>query len=267
MDIRTYRFPVGDGPFAVDIRNAAGSVTVEVLHDTPEYVVEVEPLDSTAEQLTDRVDAFVTDSRLRVQTPERRLLRTPAFAVRVTVPPSTAARVAVASADTELRGPLGRVDLTSASGAAAVEHCEELQLRTASGDARIGRVSGSATLGSASADLHVESVGGTLDARTASGDVLVGRTMRDISIATASGDVGIDRMAAGSVRVKTVSGDVSVAVIPGQRVWLDLSSVSGRMDSQLPGDDDGGDAGPAQLSLILRSVSGDLRIRRVAPAA
>src|SRR3954471_24753947 len=132
MEIRVHRFPVGDGPHAVEIRNPAGSVTVQAVEGAPEYVVEVEALDSAAEELIDRVDLFLVGSRLRVHVPERRLLRTPAFAVRVTTPSGTAARVAVASADVELRGELGRVELTGASGDSVVESCTELQLRTAS---------------------------------------------------------------------------------------------------------------------------------------
>jgi hypothetical protein len=265
LDIRTHRFPVGAGPFAVEIRNPAGSVDVDAVEGTTEYVVEIEPLDVAAVQLVDRVDLYLVGSRLRVTVPERRLLRTPAFAVRVTVPTGTAARVAVASADAELRGELGRVELTGASSDSVVEFCTDLQLRTASGSARIGTVSGRATVGSASADLRVESVGAGLEVKTASGDVEVGSAAGDVSVSTASGDVGIDRVAGGRVGVKTVSGDVSVGVVPGLRVWLDLSSVSGRMDSQLDEEGPSGD-GPAQLTVAVRTVSGDQRIRRATPA-
>jgi hypothetical protein len=268
VDVRTHRFPVGAGPHAVEIRNATGSVTVEAVEGTGEYLVEVEPLDSAAEQLADRVDLFLAGSRLRVQTPDRRLLRTPPFAVRVTVPPGTACRVAVASADVELRGELGRVELTAASGDSTVESCAELQLRTASGDARIGSVAGRATVGSASADVWIGSADGGVEVRTASGDVEVGSAAGDVSIATASGDVGVRHLSGGSAQVKTVSGDVALGVAPGLRVWLDLSTVSGRMESELDGDDSAGE-GPAQLSIAVRSVSGDQRIRRAteAPAA
>ena len=199
-------------------------------------------------------------SRLRVALPERRLLRSPAFAVRVTVPAGTAVRVAVASADVELRGELGHADLTGASGDVTVDSCADLNFRSASGDARIGDVRGSATLATASGDLRVGSVGTGVEARTASGDVAIGRAAGDVAVSTASGDVGIDRAGGGTVRVKTASGDVTVGVVPGLRVWLDLSSVSGRLDPQL--DDDDAAEGPAQLTLSLRTVSGDQRIRR-----
>ncbi|NYJ04209.1 DUF4097 family beta strand repeat-containing protein [Petropleomorpha daqingensis] len=262
MEIRVHRFPVGAGPYAVEVRNPAGSVTVEAVEDTPEYVVEIEALDSTAEELIDRVDLFLVGSRLRVHVPERRLLRTPSFAIRVTAPTGTATRIAVASADTELRGELGRAELTGASGDADVESCTELQLRTASGDARLGTVTGRATVGSASGDVQVESVGAGLEVKTASGDVEVGTVTGDVSVSTASGDVGIDHVSGGTVGVKTVSGDIEVGIAPGLRVWLDLSSLSGRMESQLDGDEATAGDGPAQVTVSLRTVSGDQRVRR-----
>ena len=38
MEPRIHRFPVGTGPYAVEVRNPAGSVTVDAVEDTPEYV-------------------------------------------------------------------------------------------------------------------------------------------------------------------------------------------------------------------------------------
>src|SRR4051794_3533775 len=131
MDLRTHRFPVGAGAPAVEIRNPAGSVSLDAVEGTPEYLVEIEPLDSAAEENLDAVEVRVLGSRLRVVAPERRLFRSGSFAVRVTAPSGAAARVAVASADTRLTGDLGRVELTSASGDFVVEACADLQLRSA----------------------------------------------------------------------------------------------------------------------------------------
>ena len=138
-----------------------------------------------------------------------------------------------------------------------------MHLRTASGDARIGTVDGRGSIGSASGDVRVGQARGPLRLRTASGDVSVEQTADDVSITTASGDVTVDAATGGALQIKTVSGDATVGVVPGLRVWLDLSSVSGRMDSQL--DAEGSDeAGPATLTLTLRTVSGHMRIHRTA---
>jgi hypothetical protein len=275
MSVRTHSTPARGLPPEIDVRNAAGSVTIEAVEGAEALEVLVEALDDAAEQLLDRVEIDTgpddlgradAPTRLRVSVPNRKLFRTPAFAVRVTTPAGARARVAVASADLDVRGRMGRLELTGASGDLAVEHCTELQLRSASGDARIGTVDGPATIASASGELRLGAVRGALEMRTASGDISVDRTSGDVSLTSASGDLEIGAAACGSLQLKTVSGDVSVGVVPGLRVWLDLSSVSGRMHSEL--DDDGATTGngPAELSLGLRSVSGDLRIRRAATA-
>ena len=70
----------------------------------------------------------------------------------------------------------------------------------------------------------------------------------------------------GRLQLKTVSGDAAVGVVPGRRVWLELSSVSGRMRSDLDDEPSGAeaDAGPATVSISARTVSGDVRVRRAA---
>ncbi|HEX2075257.1 MAG TPA: DUF4097 family beta strand repeat-containing protein [Geodermatophilus sp.] len=271
MSVRKHVFPAGvDVPPAVEVRNPAGSVTVEAVEGLAELRVEVAALDDVAERLLDQVAVDLFEgppTRLRVTVPDRWMLRTPRFAVSIGTPPGTAVRVTAGSADTRLRGSLGHVALTSASGRSDVELCTELQLRTASGDARIGTVNGRATVGAASADVRVHAVDGALEVRTASGDVSVGEAAGTLSLRTASGDVTVDRMAAGRVRMTTVSGDATVSVTPGLRVRLDLSSVSGRLESELMDHASPGGDESAELSLEIRSVSGDVRIRRVAPAA
>jgi hypothetical protein len=266
VDTRTHRFPVGDGQPAVEIRNALGSVTVDAVDGTAEYVVEIDPLDSAGRQALDAVEVSAVNSRLRVVAPERRLLRGGSFAVRVTAPAGTAVRVACVTADAELRGELGKVELTSASGDCAVDHCADLQLRSASGDARVGTATGRAVVGTASGDLRIESAAHGLQVRTASGDVDVRAASGDVSVTTGTGDVEIGRITGGTVGVKTVSGDVSLGVVPGLRVWLDLSTLSGRMESSLDEGIDPGE-GPAQLTLSIRTVSGDQRVVRAAGAA
>jgi hypothetical protein len=59
---------------------------------------------------------------------------------------------------------------------------------------------------------------------------------------------------------------VEIGVAPGLRVWLDLSSMSGRMNSSLTeeGPDDDATDQPATVTLSLRSMSGGLRVGRAA---
>jgi hypothetical protein len=262
---------VAGPPPRIEVRNPAGSVAVRGVEGAEHLEVEVEPLDDVAEQLLDRVEVDLragdadSPARLRVVVPERRLLRTPAFAVRITTPSGAAARIAVASADVELTGRLGTVDLSGASADVAVEQAGDVHLRSASGDARVGLMA-AGSIASASGGIRVGRASGPLQLRTASGDVSVEQAAADLTVSTASGDVTVGATSGGAVQVKTVSGDASVGVTPGLRVWLDLSSVSGRLNSQLEDDGVEGD-GPPQLTLTMRSVSGDLRIHRTAAAS
>ncbi|WP_171058289.1 DUF4097 family beta strand repeat-containing protein [Modestobacter altitudinis] len=268
MTVRTHRIPLSDALRSLEVRNPAGSTTVDADPAADEVVIEVQPLNGIAEELVDRLDLVVTRGHLRLSVPDRRLLRAPAFALSVTVPPDTAVTVAGASATSTLRGRLGRVTLTSSSGDLDVEHCTALQARSASGDVRAGRVDGTSDVGNASGDVRITDAGGPLQVRSASGDLLVGTAATDVTARTASGDVRIDSVASGTVRLTTVSGDATVGVAPGLRIWLDVQTVSGRLRSELA--EDTPDAGgAAQLSLSLQSVSGDLRLRRAAgqPAA
>jgi len=273
MSVRSERSAVGSTPPVIDVRNPAGSVTIEAVEGADELCVQVEALDVAAEDLLDRVEIRLSPpsgghpARLRVVVPEPRMFRSPSFAVRVTAPTGARVRVAVASADVAARGRLGAVELTGASGQLAADHCSSLQLRSASGDARIGTVTGEAVLGSASGDLRIERADGGLKARTASGDVSVDAAIGVVGITTASGEVSIGALGSGRLTIKSVSGDVTVGVVPGLRVWLDLSSVSGRMDSRLDNHGAATGEGAPQLSISIRSVSGDQNILRAAGAS
>ena len=272
MSVRTLSVPTGSTPPVLEIRNFAGSVVIDAVEGADTVDVRVEALDSAAEQVLERIELTAEPAgpdaavRVRVAVPNRALWRTPAFAVTVRTPSDARVSVAAAAADVDVRGRAGRLDLTVASGNVAVDECAELQVRSASGDVRVGTTAGRGVLSSASGDLHVGSARGGLEVRTASGGVSIGDCGGDVSVSSASGDITVGAASAGSLQLKTVSGDVEIGVVPGLRLWLDLSSVSGRMRSELA-DDAAGDDTPAELSLALRSVSGDLRIHRAAQAA
>ena len=64
--------------------------------------------------------------------------------------------------------------------------------------------------------------------------------------------------------IKAASGDISVGVAPGIGVYLDLSSLSGTVSSELePGEETEG----ADMTLSCRTISGDVQVSRAAPAA
>lgn len=274
MSVRTLQAGTAGLPPRIEVRNPAGSVTLEAVDGSDALDVRVEALDAAAEQLLDRVEIDVSDGHaelpdsrvtLRIAVPERRLWSTPAFDVRILTPAGAAARVAVASADVQLRGRFGRAELTAASGDVTVDEATELEIRSASGDARAGAVHGGASVVTASGEIRLGYVAGRLRARTASGDVSAEHTGDAASIKTASGDVRVGTAAGESLQVETASGDVSVAVPPGLRIRLELHSISGRMSFDLDEDTDRCES-RTDVTLNLETVSGDIRIGRAAPA-
>ena len=155
---------------------------------------------------------------------------------------------------------------------------KSLQAETASGDVRLGVISGDGDVKTASGDARLEAVGGELRFSSASGELRVGR-LRSGWLRTASGDVVVDqaegtteiKTASGNVRVlrftgaglsvKTVSGDFTVGIPSGTELAFEANTMSGRV--VLP------DPAPAEqpversARLNFKSVSGDLRVRRV----
>ncbi|SDH09824.1 DUF4097 family beta strand repeat-containing protein [Klenkia brasiliensis] len=271
MTVRRETFAVTGPAPAVEVRNPTGSVLVTAVEGTTEITVDVEALNGAAEKaLADVVVQHLPGSadgapaRLLVTVPASRLLSSPRFAVTAVLPAGCPLGVSVASAGATVRGPWGDVEVAGASGDVRVEACAGLAVRTASGDVHVGSVGGDAVVRSASGDVRLDAVTGSVTVTTASGDVRLGPVGGDVEVTSASADVVVGRVDSGEVALRTVSGDATVAVAPGLRLWLDLQTVSGRLDSQLSHDDADTEAGDgaAALTVRMRSVSGDLRLRR-----
>src|SRR3954451_16243090 len=116
MSIRSHTAVIDEAPPQIEVRNAAGLVSVTAVEGAADIQVQVEALDEAAEQWLERVEIDVRDAhpgaggsplRLRGAVPARRLFRSPSSAVRITTPAGTAARIAVASASTQLTGHFG----------------------------------------------------------------------------------------------------------------------------------------------------------------
>ncbi len=172
-----------------------------------------------------------------------------------------------------------RLESSLASADLVVElRLESLQADTASGDVRLGSVSGDAAVKTASGDVRVEAVGGELRfssasgelrvgrlgsgwLNTASGDVVVDQADGTTEIKTASGNVRVSRFTGAGLSVKTVSGDFTVGIPTGTELGFEADTMSGRV--VLP------DPAPAEqpversARLNFKSVSGDLRVRRL----
>ena len=169
--------------------------------------------------------------------------------VRATVPHGANVKVKTASADTDVSGRLGSLDVNSVSG--------DVNVR--------GEVSGDAVLKTVSGDARLEGVGGKVSAQTVSGDVRVGPAGGSVDTKTVSGDIRCETVSNGDVRFASVSGDIEIGIAAGSLVDVDAGSTSGDLSSEVPlGStplDGEGAAGPTVV-VRGRTVSGDVRVFR-----
>lgn len=254
-------------PLHLVVRLSSGAVEVTA-EERDSATVDVQPGDAhdASRDLAADTTVELRGDTLLVVTPkssEGLLRRSGSVRIDVRMPLDGTVEVKAASADTVCRGRYARAALTSASGDILVEHVTgDASAETASGKVRMIRIDGDLTVRGASGDVRADHAGGRINAKLASGDLQIGEAVSDVLAKTASGDVRLGAAGRGAVRVSTTSGDVAVGVRAGTGVWLDLSTVSGRTSNGL----DMAGSAPSdghQLSLQLRTVSGDIDVHRV----
>lgn len=258
----TKRFPTPN-PILVDLRLPAGTVELEAT-DTDETEISIEALNDPARDRLDQVVVALDGDRLRVEVPDNRFSigRSPEYQVTVRCPTGSSVRLKTASADLTARGTVGGVEVKSASGDVTVADVDgDLRVDAASSDIRAASVTGDASVRSVSGDIELGRALGPVNAQSVSGDVRLREAYGRIQVQTVSGDLKVDRLAAGSLSLNAVSGDVDLAVAPGAAVWLDLRSLSGDMTSDLAAGAEPQE-GEAVIEIRGKTVSGDVSVRR-----
>jgi DUF4097 and DUF4098 domain-containing protein YvlB len=288
--LRTHRF---DTPGAVDIQVGikSGRVHVETW-DGAETLVDLDSRDGAlVDEVTVDHEPHGEGHRVVIRMPrigERNFLHAfvrSALDVHVRVPHQALVDVTTSDGDVRLEGSFREVRAETTSGDVEVGQVSGLaSINTASGDIAIDSVAGRTAIRTASADVRCGRVGGGGEIKTASGDVRIDSVTDSVAVTTGSGDIelgGADscklRSASGDLRVggirqglgdlKTASGDIDIAVVSGAMVAVDAESTAGDLSSEIeltdsePDTGDGGE-GDREIELILRTVSGDIRIRR-----
>jgi putative adhesin len=170
--------------------------------------------------------------------------------VRARVPHGAAVRTKTASADTELEGQFGSLDLNGVSGDVRVrgDVGDDATIKTVSGDVELERVHGDVTVQTVSGDLRARSVAGSVDTKSV------------------SGDIRLEALTAGDVRFNSVSGDIEVGIAPGSLLDVDAGSTSGDLSSEVPlGSEHPSDPESLAAPTVVlrgRTVSGDVRVFR-----
>lgn len=268
------------GPVEVvaTMRSSDLVLTVAEAADSP-AVVEVTPVRGGDDVVRDtRVELI--GQRLHIEVPKTigSLFRpSGAVHVEVQVPLGSSLTGLAGSGNIRCHGPLARAEIKSGSGDVMVDSAEDTEVTIGSGDvaiheagtARVTAGSGDVRLGRVAARSHVRTGSGDvlvasvtdLSMVTGSGDAVVDELTGSVSLTSGSGDLQVRRVLEGEVVAKAASGDVVVGVAAGTAAMLDVSSVSGRVSSDLSaGEAPTGDE--RGVVLRLRSVSGDVRVQR-----
>ncbi|MFQ5524065.1 MAG: DUF4097 domain-containing protein [Acidimicrobiia bacterium] len=251
--MNTYQFEVSSHP-EIDIRVESGRI--EIRPGEPEKIsVEVDaPADIVTVEQKGGAVVIATD-------PSRRRLARKVFIV-VTAPEGCDATITTATAKVTCQAPLGVVQMKSATSDVDLAEVREADIKTASGDVRIGRVTESLRVASASGDVRLSRCSGRASFNLASGDLRVKEADCALSAATASGDVKLDRFVGPSFSLNSMSGSALVGIPSGTTVDLDVTTLSGR--AILPEEADTGQTPPQRhTSIKAKLVSGNLEIVRV----
>lgn len=187
--------------------------------------------------------------------------------VRIACPPGTDLELSGAKTEVRTTGELGEVSVKTVSGDVRLDSARRrLEVKTASGDVSVAAVEGEAGFVTVSGDIEVGRTAGSLSGRAVSGDIGIGSVDGQLTLSTTSGDVSVRTLHGGEVRVQTVSGDVRIGVGRGTRVWIDASSISGDLGSDLGiGDEEPtSDESRPVVPLYVKTVSGDVSIGRAA---
>jgi Toastrack DUF4097 len=261
-----------DGPAQIEVRLASGEIEVDpTAVDSVE--VELTAHDEDSQRLVDDARVELRDRTLIVDVPHKRggfnwglMFGRQGITCRIRCPQSSGLSVKTKSADVVARGTIGGLNVMGASGDVEAMRVEGgVNVRSASGDIRVEEVLGGVNVQTASGDVEIETVHGAANVASASGDVRIGAAYDNVNANTVSGDQEHGAVMRGQVHAQSVSGDVTVAVRRGSKVYLDCNTVSGDTSSELElmGDEPLGD-GPL-VEIRAKTVSGDIRITR-APA-
>lgn len=249
-------------------------------------VTATESDDSTVTVTGERADEVVVehrDDRLTVIGPRQTGFlggSPPHLNVTISVPTSSTLTVKAGSADTEAIGSYagvwassgsgditvgvvdGPADLQSGSGDVRIAEIRgDGRIKSGSGDVDVRRTGADLTVATGSGDVRVGATGGALAVKTGSGDVRVGDSGDDVSFSTGSGDLQVDVARRGRLLAKGASGDVHIGIPAGTPVWTDISTVTGRVSSDLQGVGEPAE-GQDHVEVRTKSASGSITLQQ-----
>lgn len=267
------------GDVSLDIHLASGRVIVTTAAE-PRTTVEVVPLGrggpETVEAVEVRAEPHAGGHLVSIEQKERfrwgplQISWGAEVEVRISCPPGSNLDLDGGSTDLRVDGDLGDVSVKTASGDVKLGDLSgTLEIKTASGDVWAGALPAGGRIVTVSGDVWLSRHERDLYVRTVSGDVRIANVRGPFELATTSGDLLLESVDAGEVRVQAVSGDVRIGVGHGTRVWIDAASVSGDLTSHLGVENDLPEEGEGTAPVVplhVKTVSGDVQIDRATKA-
>lgn len=262
-----------DAPINLLGRIGHGSFSVSAQDGVSEATVTLDPRGKDS----DLLDTTVVEMRgntLVVNTPRQggifdlgllggRSRRDEAIDINVVVPTGTAIKVSAFTADISLTGRSGSADIASASSTINLDEVDgDLRLRYGSGSARVGNVSGSVETRSGAGDAVFGEIGGALSAGGGSGNLEVASVRGAVRSRAGSGGASLGAVY-GDVDVARGSGNIAIGLPAGQLARLDVTTGSGRVNSELPVEDAPASTG-TPITVRARTGSGNVRVFRAA---
>ena len=276
--MRRETFPVS-GPVAVVVRAPAGTVEIEAL-DTAEAVVELEAerggedgaLEAAIVELrpgSDRPELLV-DVKHGFRIGGKRGLSLsivfgsgPSVRAKIRVPSGSSVDVESDAADVTGTGRFDRAEVKTAAGDVRLDEVEgDVRVKCVAGDVTLGSIGGEANVNSVSGDATVGKVGGNANFHSVSGDIDLREAQGSVHAKTISGDVHIGTVVKGAVAMQSVSGDLTMGLSSGSKLFVNARSTSGKTTSELEVRDERPANGGPLVELQAKSVSGDIRIVR-----
>ena len=275
--MRRETYPV-DGPVDLVVRAPAGSVEIEAA-DVAEATVELESSNDSGRKAVEEATVELRGGSTRPELlvdiqhgfrfggrrgPRVSIVvgRGPSIKVAIRVPTGSSVEVATDAADVTGTGRFDRADVKSAAGDVRLDEVAgEASVKSVSGDVRLGMVDGEVSLNSVSGDASVGTVTGSATVHSVSGDIEVKEGRSSLHIKTISGDARIGSAAEGKVTMQSVSGDLTLGLRAGSKLWVDARSTSGSTSSELALGDEPTNGGPL-VEFRAKSISGDIRIVR-----
>lgn len=223
-----------EGAELLDIRNAAGSVTVTGTGGDEIRVTGRLADDAELDFRRDR-DRIVVHVILREETAGRR--RSEGTTLSISAPRAIAVDVGTVSAGIAIEGIRGDQELESVSGSIDTAlFAAEMIAKTVSGRIRLAGGDGRARadVSSVSGRVELDGTNGELNVRTVSGSIEIESPMLERGdFKSVSGNVDVDAMLAsdGRLRAATTSGRVSLDMRGEAAGRYELSSFSGSIDN------------------------------------